>query len=305
MPRGARSVDGQNILITGAARGIGAESARRLAAKGARVALVGLEPEQLEAVAAQCGPDAIWIEADVTDPEALESAVSEAVERLGGLDCVMANAGVGAPGFTRSIDPEHWERVVQVNLIGVWRTVRACLPHVIDSRGYVLIVASLAAALHGPGMGSYNASKAGVEAFANSLRIEVKHLGVDVGVAYLSWIDTEMVAGGDRHPAVGGFRDRLPGPFRKTYPVSAVGDAVVEGVESRRRWITVPGWLRLLLPARGLLPPLLERASAESAADMDARFAQDVAERGAESASALVGAGGAAAEHSRSSLERS
>jgi NAD(P)-dependent dehydrogenase (short-subunit alcohol dehydrogenase family) len=296
MANRVRGIDGQAVFITGAARGIGAESARRLAAKGAKVALVGLEPEQLEAVAAQCGPEAIWIEADVTDSAALESAVSEAVERFGGLDCVMANAGVGSPGFARSIDPDHWERVIEVNLLGVWRTVRACLPHVIERRGYVLVVASLAAALHGPGMGSYTASKAGAEAFADSLRAEVKHLGVDVGVGYFSWIDTEMVAGGDRHPAMIGFRDRLPGPFRKTYPVSAVGDAVAEGVEARRRWITVPNWLRVLLPFRGMLGPLMDRGSADTAAEMDERFAQDVAERGAESASRLVGAGGAAAE---------
>jgi len=285
---------GQSMLVTGAARGIGAETARRVAARGARVALVGLEPEALERVAAQCGNGAFAVEADVTDRDAMDAAVAQAVERFGGLDCVMANAGVAAAGYTRHIDPDTFERVIEVNLLGVWRTVRAALPHVVERRGYVLVVASVAAALHGPGMAPYAASKAGAEAFADSLRTEVKHLGVDVGVGYFSWIDTDMVAGADAHPALLGFRDKLPAPFRKTYPLSAVGDAMVDGIERRRRWVTVPSWLRVLLPLRGLMQPLMDSTSAEQAAEIDAAFARDVAERGAEEASALVGAGGAA-----------
>jgi NAD(P)-dependent dehydrogenase (short-subunit alcohol dehydrogenase family) len=288
------SLAGQSLLITGAARGIGAESARRAAARGARLALVGLEPEELERVAAQCGNGAFAVEADVTDRQALEAAVEEAVERFGGLDCVMANAGVASPGFVRNLDPDAFERVIEVNLLGVWRTVRAALPHVVERRGYVLVVASMAAALHGPGLAAYAASKAGAEAFADSLRGEVKHLGVDVGVGYFSWIDTDMVRGSDAHPAVSGFRDKLPAPMRKTYPVSAVGDAVVEGIEGRRAKIAVPGWMRALLAARGLLEPFTARQASQTVPELDARFARDVAERGAEEASAQVGAGGSA-----------
>jgi NAD(P)-dependent dehydrogenase (short-subunit alcohol dehydrogenase family) len=201
--RPATSLPGNVVLITGAARGIGAESARHLAAAGARVALVGLEPEQLERVAADCGPDAIWIEADVTDPEALERAVAATVERFGGIDVVIANAGVAAAGTVRHIDPAAFDRTIEINVLGVWRTVRAALPHVIDRRGYVLVVSSFAAVAYAPGMAPYTASKAAVEAFSNALRLEVRHLGVDVGVAYFSWIATDMVAGGDAHPAFG------------------------------------------------------------------------------------------------------
>src|SRR5215211_2433768 len=208
-------LNGRTVLITGAARGIGAESARRLAARGARLALVGLEPEELERVASQCGPEAAWFEADVTDPEALERAVAGAVERFGGIDGVMANAGIEGGGMVRAVDPGAFDRVIEVNLMGVWRTVRACLPEVIERRGYVLVVASMAVVAQPPGMASYNASKAGAEAFANSLRAEVKHLGVDVGCAYFAFIDTDMVSGSDSHPALGFARARLPGALGK------------------------------------------------------------------------------------------
>jgi NAD(P)-dependent dehydrogenase (short-subunit alcohol dehydrogenase family) len=288
------SVNGKTVLVTGAARGIGAESARQLARAGAKLALVGFEPEELAKVAADCGPEAIWFECDVTDTEALESAVAETVERFGGIDVCIANAGIAAGGPLRHSDLANYERVIEINLLGVVRTVNACLPHVLERRGYLLPIASVAAAMHAPGMGAYSASKAGVEAFSNCIRSELKHLGVDVGVGYFSWIDTEMVAGADRHPALNDLRSRLPGPFAKTYPVSAVGRAVLRGVEKRRRWVTVPGWVRLILLNRGWFWAFTEAGANRQVPELDARFEQDVLERGREAASGPVGAGGAA-----------
>jgi NAD(P)-dependent dehydrogenase (short-subunit alcohol dehydrogenase family) len=282
------------VLITGAARGIGAASARSLLRRGASVALVGLEPEELEKLAQELGPSAAAFEADVTDPDALESAVEGAVERFGGIDAVMANAGIASVGTVRSTDPEAFERTLEVNLLGVWRTVRACLPQVIERRGYVLVIASTAAALHGAGMAAYSASKAGAEAFADCLRQEVPHLGVDVGVGYFWWIATEMVAGADRHPGVGRARAELPGVLGKTYPVEQAGEAVAEGIESRRRWVVVPPWARLLLVLRGVLGPVFDLAARSRTAEFEARFLDDVERRGAD-ASAPVGAGGEAA----------
>jgi short-subunit dehydrogenase len=177
----------------------------------------------------------------------------------------------------------------------VWRTVRTCLPHVIERQGYVLVIASLAAALHGPGMAPYAASKAGAEAFANSLRSEVKRLGVDVGVGYFGFIDTDMVRGADAHPAIGSMRQETPGPIKRTYPVSAVGQAVADGIEERRRWVVVPGWIRPLLVLRTALAPLLERLSFDRAAEADRAMQEDIDARGTEASSSLVGAGGEAA----------
>src|SRR5829696_10095032 len=209
----------KTVFITGAARGLGAETARRVAARGANVALVGLEPEELQRIAAQCGTNTAWFECDVTDNEALEHAVQGTVERFGGIDVVMANAGIAPGGMVRSTDPAAFERTIEINLLGVWRTVRATLSHVIDRQGYVLVTASLAAAVHGAGMAAYSASKAGAEAFADSLRSELKHLGVDVGVGYFGFIDTDMVRGADAHPAIGRLREAATGPLSKTYPL--------------------------------------------------------------------------------------
>ena len=286
---------GRTVLVTGAARGIGAETARRAAAAGANVALVGLEPEELERVAAQCGANAAAFECDVTDWDALARAVQGAVERFGGIDVVMANAGIASAGMVRSTDPRSFERTLEVNLVGVWRTVRTCLPHVIERRGYVFVVASLAAAVHGPGMAAYAASKAGAEAFADSLRVEVKRLGVDVGVGYFAFIDTDMVRGADAHPGLGHMRSDQPGPVRKTHPVSAVGKAVVEGMERRSRWVVVPRWARALLVLRTVLAPLIDSRSYDTAAEADRLFAEDVERRGVGAASAPVGPGGEAA----------
>ena len=286
---------GKTVLITGAARGIGAESARRVAAAGANVALVGLEPEELQRVADQCGANAAAFECDVTDWDALERAADATVERFGGIDVVMANAGIAAGGMTRSIDPRAFERTLEINLMGVWRTVRTCLPHVIERQGYVLVVASLAAAIHGPGMAAYSASKAGAEAFADSLRIEVKRLGVDVGVAYFGFIDTDMVRGADSHPGIGRLRKEAGGLVARTYPLSTVGKAVAEGMQKRSRWVVVPGWVRPMLVLRTALAPLLDRISYDRAAEADQLFQQDVEQRGREAASAPVGPGGEAA----------
>jgi NAD(P)-dependent dehydrogenase (short-subunit alcohol dehydrogenase family) len=286
---------GKTVLITGAARGLGAETARRVAARGANVALVGLEPEELERVAAQCGTNAAWFDCDVTDTEALEAAVKGTVERFGGIDVAMANAGIAPMGMTRSMDPMAFERTIEINLLGVWRTVRACLPHVVERQGYLYITASMAAAGHAPGMAAYAASKAGVEAFADSLRGEVKHLGVDVGVGYFGFIDTDMVRGADAHPVLGKLRDNIGGPLNKTYPLSMAGKAIADGIEGRKRWIVVPPWARALIVGRTVFQPLIDRQSREQAAEADAMFMRDVEERGAAVASGPVGPGGMAA----------
>ena len=144
----------------------------------------------------------------------------------------------------------------------MWRTVRACLPHVIERQGYVLVVASLAAAIHGPGMAAYAASKAGAEAFADSLRVEVKRLGVDVGVAYFGFIDTDLVRGADAHPAARRAALRVARAARQDLPAlgrrqgSGGGHASGAAAGSWSRAGCAP-----LLVLRTALAPLIDRGS--------------------------------------------
>jgi NAD(P)-dependent dehydrogenase (short-subunit alcohol dehydrogenase family) len=286
-------LSGQSVLITGAAHGIGAETARRLAARGARVSLVGLG--DLAAVAADC-PGAVTFEADVTDREALDAAIAGTVEAFGGIDTVFACAGIASAGFVRTMDPAAFERVIEVNLVGVWRTIRACLPHVIARRGYILPVASMAAILPPVGLAAYGAAKSGVENLALALRAETQGFGVGVGVAYFSWIDTEMVRGAERLELSTAMKATLSGPLAKTYPVSAAAEAVVRGIERRSRIVACPRWLIPLMWLKPILPRLTEQKLRQDIARFDEIAEREARERGSEP----VGAGGAAERAARS-----
>jgi short-subunit dehydrogenase len=172
----------------------------------------------------------------------------------------------------------------------VWRTARACLPHVIERRGYILVVASMAAILPAPGLAAYAAAKSGVEAFGEALRVEVMGFGVGVGVAYFSWIDTEMVRGADSTQLGGGMRRLLRGPLGRTYPVGTAAEAVVRGIERRHRFVAVPRWLVPLMALHPVLPWLTEQVLRRDIADFDRIAAEEAATRGSDP----VGAGGAA-----------
>jgi NAD(P)-dependent dehydrogenase (short-subunit alcohol dehydrogenase family) len=247
-------IKGKVVLITGPARGIGAETARMLAARGARLSLVGLEPELLAALAAELGEGHVWFECDVTDQAALERAVAGTVEALGGVDVVIANAGIASNGTVAVAPVEALVRTIEVNLTGVVRTVSATLPHVTERRGYYLLVSSAAALAPFPGISTYAAAKSGVEQFGNVLRLELAHKGVAVGVAHPSWVDTDMVR--DAQSDLAGFRalmGKLPGPFGRVTPLRDCAAAFVEAVEQRRRKVYVPRTLAAAAALRQLL----------------------------------------------------
>ena len=248
-------LSGRVALITGPARGIGAETAHQLAARGMRLGLAGLEPEGIEALAADLPTETATFECDVTDWDALRAAVDGTVAKLGGIDVVVANAGIAPWGPIRTIEPEAFERTIEVNLLGVWRTIRTTLPHVIERKGYVLPIASLAAAIHGPVIGHYNAAKAGVEGFANALRTEMRPYGVDVGCAYFGFLDTDMVHVADDDEIVG---DQQAGIFGRPAPVSKGVERIVRGIEARSRRVYYPKWILPLLLAPAPFQRLLE-----------------------------------------------
>jgi NAD(P)-dependent dehydrogenase (short-subunit alcohol dehydrogenase family) len=257
MSRRKYEVRGRTVLVTGAARGIGAETARRLHGRGANVVLCGLEPEELERRAAELGDRAAWFEADVTDLAALEDVAERAVGRFGGIDVVVANAGVAPNGSVASIDPAAFDRTIEVNLLGVFRTVRATLPHVVARKGYLLLIASASALVHTPLMAAYTASKAGVEAFGDALRAELAPTGTKVGVAYFSFLDTDMVRRGFDRPSARRGREQMPG-FGRVAPLSAGIDAIERGIERRARFVYAPREVGPIIWLRSVVQPLVE-----------------------------------------------
>ena len=236
-PKYTPALRGRRVLITGAARGIGAGLADLLTAHGARVALSGLEPELLAEVAQR--NHAPWRECDVSDPDAVDRAVEELVTELGGLDVVVANAGIAKQLPIIGGQPDVMEAHLRVNTLGVFYTLRAAGPHITHPSGYALATASLAAAVHLPLLGAYSASKAAVEAIGNTFRQEIKPTGAKVGVAYYSELATDMTSRG--FDTVAGKKLTGGGTVSGVAPVEAGLRALERGIAKRSRRIAAPG----------------------------------------------------------------
>jgi len=254
---------GRAVIVTGAARGIGAATAAALAARGARVSLVGIEPDLLRDLASELGPDHAWFEADVTDQAAVEAAVAATAEHFGAVDAVVANAGIVNYGSIRTADPAAFARTVDVNLVGTYRTFAAALPHVVRRRGYLLAVASVASLTPFPGAAAYCASKAGVEAMVGAVRAELAHDGVAVGSAHPCWIDTDMVRNAEHAlPSFREIRARLPWPLGTTTSAEACGEALAEAVVRRARRVYVPRSVAVVHALRTVLTsPVADRVT--------------------------------------------
>lgn len=268
---------GKTVLITGAARGIGAGIARRLHAGGANVALLGLEPNRLEQLAGELGDRAAWWEADVTDADGLKNAIDAAAEHFGGLDVSIANAGVHYLGAFESTPLEYLEREVEINLLGVMKTAKFALPYLLERRGYLLSIASLAAAAHAPLMSPYAASKAGVEAFSNSIRGELAPSGVAVGTAYFGFIDTDMVRGSFEHPSTKQLDPLMPKFLRTAVPLKQAVDALERAVAGRKDRTWAPKYVGGALLSRGVSQPLTEKRMMSSGAQARVRRAVQLA----------------------------
>jgi NAD(P)-dependent dehydrogenase (short-subunit alcohol dehydrogenase family) len=283
-------LNGKVALVTGGARGIGFETARQMHSRGASVAVVDLDADEAGEAAERIGERAIGIAGDVTDAGAMRAAVAETVERFGGLDVAMANAGIPPQSMAtiRSVPAEEWERVIDVNLLGVWHTVRAALPQVSERRGHVVVVASVAAFANGMLGSAYMTSKAGVEQMGRALRTELTPFGASASVAYFGWVDTRMVQETFEKPGSGVLEEIAPAFLMKRITPPQAGAAVVKGIEERAPRIFAPRWWRYLSAIRGLMNPLLDRRT-----ERDPRIAAAIreAEKRVEGEKSGAGAG--------------
>jgi NAD(P)-dependent dehydrogenase (short-subunit alcohol dehydrogenase family) len=196
---------GRRALVTGGARGIGAAIAAALAVNGARVAICDID-EGVEAAAGGLGEGVVGARCDVSSTEDVESCLGWATDELGGLDVLVNNAGVlGAWKLTETSD-EQWERVLDVNLTGVFRVTRAALPHLLESgSGRVISLASITPIRGEARTTAYAASKGGVIGFTKALSREVAHRGVTVnGIApgYMLTDQTAEVFEGEHRDAI-------------------------------------------------------------------------------------------------------
>jgi len=252
---------GKVALVTGAARGIGLATAGRLVSRGASVVVVDLDQDACARAAAQLHDSrAIGLAADVTDRAALQRVVAAAVERFGALDVVVANAGVASRVATfRAISSESFERVLDVNLMGVCRTVDAALPEIVRRGGHVVVISSICAFTSGVGAVPYAMSKAAVEQFGRALRLELAPHGASASVAYFGFIDTEMVHRAiDQDPLANEMLAMFPKLLHKRLAPSAAGEAIVRGIERRQPRIIRPRRWVLMSVLRGALNPLTD-----------------------------------------------
>ena len=266
----AYDLNGKVGLITGAARGIGYETARQMHLRGASVAVVDLDPQQAREAAERIGERAIGIGADVTDHAAIMGAVAETVERFGGLDVAVANAGMVQPktATVRGIGSEEWERVFEVDMLGVWRTVRAALPQVVARQGHIVVASSVYAFVNGIINSPYAAAKAGVESLGRTLRTELMPLGASASVAYFGFVDTKLVQDAFERPHTGGITGIIPGSqiLLKRIGADEAGAALVRGVEERAPRIFAPKYWRYLSALRGIINPIADRRMERSGA---------------------------------------
>ena len=281
MARAVPSMAGQVVLLTGAGSGIGAAAAQELKARGALPILVDIDRHMIEPLAQTLGDDTLCVVADVTDMAACEAAVQAALRRHGRIDVVWANAGVAAFGQLAHIDPIAWKRVIDVNVIGVFNTVRAALPHVMAQQGFIAVTASSSSFAHPPALSAYAASKAAVEAMCNAWRIELAAHDVGVGAIHAAWVRTPLVTEGALHPGFVRLRQTMPRQMNVEVDAAQAARIMVDGIARRERRIWVPGWVRWLHWLRALLhTPMGERELLRAAPEIERHYLEGLAAEG-------------------------
>jgi NAD(P)-dependent dehydrogenase (short-subunit alcohol dehydrogenase family) len=264
-------VRGKTAIVTGGARGIGLGCSQALAKRGARVVVVDLDQEACTAAAAEISPDSFGLAADVTDLGAMQEVVATVAKECGGVDVVIANAGIAQTGATvRAMPRELGERVLAVNLNGVYNTALAALPEISARQGHIVVTASVYAFVNGTGQAPYAMAKAGVEQLGRALRVELAPHGAGASVAYFGFIDTAMVQqvlDGDRSNDK--LKDLVPKVLLKRLTPEQAGETVVRGIEMRKPRIITPRRWAAYSTLRGIINPLIDSWMVKNAEAQD------------------------------------
>jgi NAD(P)-dependent dehydrogenase (short-subunit alcohol dehydrogenase family) len=277
------------VFVTGGASGIGAAVAALLHGQGARVVLADIDGDAAADTARTISPQVLALAADVTQPADLQRAVAATKEKLGRIDVVWANAGIASFGPLVATDPAAWAHTIEVNLVGAFHTVRAALPEVMANRGHVAVTASAASFVHAPCMSAYSATKAGVEAMCDALRIEVAHHGVTVGAIHPSWVATPLIDKAEQSAGFKRLRASMRGALGQDMPLADAAAIIARGIAERRRHVYAPGYVRFVHWLRTVLhTDLGERDFRRAMPEIEQAFAQDVATLGAAQASTSV-----------------
>ncbi len=247
------------VAITGSTGGLGAAVVTALAERGVRLALFDLNATALEAQVERLGSHRArgWA-VDVRSMDSISSAMAGAAKHFGQIDVVIANAGITYFEPLVSADPDRFDKVIDINLNGVWRTFRAAIPFVRESHGYMLAISSMAAFVHSPLQASYTASKAGVWAMCDSIRLELRHMKVGVGSVHPTFFHTPMMDQAFADPAGNKIWGGNKSGIWKMVSLDTVVSAVLKGIERREEFIVVPKQNGLVAKAPGFFRKFTE-----------------------------------------------
>ncbi len=260
MTRPSYDLIGKVVLITGGTGGIGSTTARELLRRGAKVAVADIDPETPQIAERMSSHSAMGAVTDVRVRSELDLAVANVVDRFGGVDVAIANAGILSRAATlRTTPTSSIESLLAVNVTGVVNTVQAAMDQVIAHRGQFVLISSVFAFINGMGTIPYAMSKAAVEQLGRGLRVELAAHGVSTTIAYFSLIDTDMIKHGvDEDPVVGDLLGTLPRAMLKRLAPETAAAALANGIAHRVPRVMVPSRWKPMSALRGLVAPVLD-----------------------------------------------